>query len=337
MTATRKQPETFQSMLDWLEGELRQVKAQLAEYAGQVDQNRTQLWDLLDQVQTMEGESARLDAQSNAQAALPEELRSLRERNDRVQEALVQERDQRELLARQIQAEMQADRDDRGELRRRTESAEQAAAAVKEKLAALEETLHHAQDDQSLLAQRMEQGDINMTALNSRFAANAETLRRAQAETRALAADQERHERWQNDADDRFEQAREIGRRVQEEADKLASVEAELEVMRGRAEALRANSDTVTDRSVTIARDHEVFMARVDEMERNLERQRVKADQHDRALADIQLLTQDAREHASREAERFLVLQEKVRQRQIADLEQEIREIKGYGRSPSDG
>ncbi len=44
------EPNTFQAMLDWLEGELRQIKAQVIEQTELAQRNQTQIWDLTDQV-----------------------------------------------------------------------------------------------------------------------------------------------------------------------------------------------------------------------------------------------------------------------------------------------
>ena len=124
MTTSSPDPQSFQSMLDWLETELRGVKASLAELDDKTEQTQTHLWSLIDGQARGEQGTGTLAAQISVLSDLPETIRILRERVERLQGAVGQDSEQRELLARQLRAEMQAERDERGELRRRAEFAE---------------------------------------------------------------------------------------------------------------------------------------------------------------------------------------------------------------------
>ena len=337
MTAPRNQPDTFQGMLDWLEGELRQVKAQVADVAEQTRQSQAQIWELTDQGQHAETGAVNLAAQVNALAALPEDLRALRERVERLQSLMGQEKEQGQLLGRQLHAEMQTERNDRNDLRRRTEFAEQAATAFTEKLGAVDEAMRRLQDGEALINQRLEQVDINDAAIESRVAANAESLRRSQSEGRSLAGNQDRYDRALEDQNQRLDQLVGVVNRLQEDSQRLADLMGEVESMRGRLETIRVSNDAITERSEAVARSHEDLKARLEEFGRILERHRVRADQQERALADLRLLAEEVREHAAQEAERFHAFEEKGRRRQIADLEQEIRELKNFSRRPANG
>lgn len=332
MTASKNSPDTFQGMLDWLESELRHVKGQLADYAEQVQQGRNQIWELTDQMQHAESGAINLAAQLNPLTGLPEELRALRERIERVQALLTQDREQSELIARQLRAEMQGERDERGELRRRTEFAEQAAAGIQDKLGVLDEILRRVQDEHALSMQRLEQTTINLTAFDSRLAANAETLRRLQGDARNLATDVERLTRALGEFGDRLDRSEDQIHRTQAGLVLFEEQRRDFEAMRERMEALRAAGEQASERASTTAKAQEALAQRLEELERLGERQRVKADQQDRALADLRILTEEYRETATRELERFLTFQEKLRRRQMSDLEHEIREIKGFGR-----
>lgn len=332
MTASKNSPDTFQGMLDWLESELRQVKGQLADYAEQVQQSRNQIWELTDQMQRADTGAINLTAQLNTLVALPEELRALRERIERVQALGVQDREQSELIARQLRAEMQGERDERGELRRRTEFAEQAAAGIQDKLGVIDEIVRRVQDEHALSTQRLEQTSINLTAFDSRLAANAETLRRLQGDARNLTGDVERLTRALGDFGDRLDRSDDQLHRAQASIVVFEEQRRDFEAMRERVEALRSAGEQNTERTAATTKAQEALTQRLEEAERLLERQRVKADQQDRALADLRILTEEHRETAGRELERFLTFQEKLRRRQISDLEHEIREIKGFGR-----
>ena len=206
MTARQPEPGTFQSMLDWLEGELRQLKSQVAEFGEQFQQSRAQVWELADQLQQADVGSQQYAAQITLLGNVPEEIRGLRERLERSQRLLAEHQEQMEMLGQQLRAEMQAERDERGELRRRSEFAETAAAGVHEKISLVEELARRMQDEMALLQQRMEQADINLHGQDARVAANAEALRRAQTDTRNTSSDIERHERTLGEVNERFDQ-----------------------------------------------------------------------------------------------------------------------------------
>lgn len=331
------EPNTLQNMLDWLEGELRQVKAQVADTAEQAQQNQAQLWEVTDQVQRAEAGAVNLTAQMNLLTGLNEEIRSLRERVERLQSLIGQDQEQSELLARQLRAEMQAERDERGELRRRTEFAEQAASGMTEKLTLAEELTRRVQDESALHQQRMEQVDINLAGADARVAANAEAMRRMQSDQRNTAADLERHERSLGDIMERLDRMQEGIRRHQDDLARFHDMEQEFDGVREQIDTIRQVGDSIVAKATAMERDHESLLNRVAELDRALERARARTDQQDRTLAELRQALDEARDQLLREHERFLTLQEKGRRRQITDLEQEIRELKGYGRPQANG
>ncbi len=332
MTAPQQDSNSFQGMLDWLEGELRQVKTQLAESQEQAEQNRAQVWDLADQVQKADGGAANLAAQINVLSGAAEDLRALRERVERLQGALGQDQEQVELLGRQLRAEMQSDRDERGELRRRTEFAEQAASTAAEKLNLIEEVSRRVQDDQALLHQRFEQMDINIAGLEARIAANAEAIRRGQTDDRNTAGELERHERGLAEIGQRLDRFQEAMRRAQEAASRFEEMQQDFAAIRELADSIRQSNTETVERTTAMVRDNEALQTRFAEFERGIERARARDDQQERVLGDLRNALDEARDQVAREFEKFLSLQEKGRQRQMADIEQELREIRGYGR-----
>lgn len=333
MTSPAPDPKSFQSMVEWLESELRTVKAQLREYGDQAEQNQTQLWDVQEQQQRADHGGTNLAAQVELLTELPEQIRMLRERIDRAQGASGQDTEQRELFTRQLRAEMQAERDERGELRRRTEFAEQAAAGVTEKLGLVEDLTRRLQEEVALMVQRLEQADLNLSGIDARLAANAETQRRMQGDARTASQVQEELQRGFDDLRERVDQINDGLRRVQEAANRGAEMAEELEALRERFDAVRQSQDATMERANEMARDNEAMSARLTEMERHVQLARARGDQHERTLGELRHSVDEAADSSRKEAERFLALQEKVRRQQVSDLEQEIREIRGYGRT----
>lgn len=324
-------------MLDWLETELRGVKASLAEFGDKTEQTQTQLWGLIDGQARGEQGTGTLAAQVSALSELPETIRILRERVERLQGAVGQDGEQRELLARQLRAEMQAERDERGELRRRAEFAEQASATIGEKQDTVEDLVRRLRDETALVSQRLEQMDISMHGVDSRLAAGAEGLRRVQGDGRNQSQEVERLDRALATIDERLEGVLDSVRRLQEEAVRSGETTQEFDALRERFEAVRLSQDATVERSNDTARENETLTARITELERALERMRTRSEQHDRALGELRHAVTEATDASQRDAERFLAFQEKVRRREMSDLEQEVREIRGFGGSPSGG
>ena len=331
MTTSSPDPRSFQSMLDWLETELRGVKASLAEFGDKTEQTQTQLWDLIDGQARGEQGAGTLAAQISVLSELPETIRVLRERVERLQGAVGQDGEQRELLARQLRAEMQAERDERGELRRRAEFAEQASATIGEKQDTVEDLVRRMQDEAALISQRLEQIDINLHGVDSRLAASAEGLRRTQGDGRNQAQEIERLDRGLATIEERLDGVLDSVHRLQEEAVRSGETNEEFDALRERFEAVRQSKEATVERANDTARENEALTARVTELDRALERMRTRSDQHERALGELRHAVAEAADASKREAERFLAFQEKVRRREMSDLEQEVREIRGFG------
>lgn len=328
--------DTRAGLVDWLESEVNTLRAKLTQFEAQFGEERARLLQLTEAVQRAEGGATNVAAQLQILSALPEEVRLLRERSERIQAALGQDAEQTELLGRQLRAEMQAERDERGELRRRTEFAEQAALAGTEKVTAAEETAHRLQETASLVTQRLEQNDISISGLDARLAASGEALRRMQDEGRTTSAELDRHDRLFSDIGDRMERYSELTHRLQDQFGSYEEAREEAAALRERFEALRVNNEQALNHVGAMRSDHELMQARFSEFDRSLERTRARAEQHERATTDLKAMFEELSESLQRDTERLMGFQEKLRRRQISDMEQEIREIRGHIRAQAE-
>ena len=333
---TPHDPEQLAVVVDWLEAEVSGLKAKLAQAEGQAQEDRTRLWQISESVQRAEGGAANIVAQIQILSDLPEEVRLLRDRSERTQAALGQDSEQMELLGRQLRAEMQSERDERAELRRRTEFAEQAALAGAEKVRVAEEMSQRAQETMSVVSQRMEQTDIHVAGLDARLAALGEAVRRVQDDGRSAGAEIEGHDRLFAEIGDRMERFTELARRVQQRLEDSERSQEEAHALRDRFEGMRVDNEAAITRVNTMQSEHEQIQARFGEFERSLERSRTRSEQQERGLTEIRAAFDDLRELLQRDSERLLGFQEKLRRRQISDLEQEVREIRGHIRQQAE-
>ena len=332
MTATPPPSGSSEAMVEWLEAEVSGLRQQLSRQSEQAQIDHTQLWDLAERFQKAESGTANVTNQIDALVGLDREVRALRERLDRLQALFAQEQEQVSHLGRQLRAEMQSDRDDRTQLARRTEFAERTVGSLSDRLAAVDEAVRRGQDDLHAVSQRFDSVEVDVVALDSRVSANAEAQRRVQGNAETLTDKIQEMEDLASQFNERLTILEEQVRRITDDALGVGEMRHEFDTLRERVEAIRIASDATTERSNSVARDYGVLNGQLEEVERSLERQRVKAEQQDHALAELRRLVHEVRNLTARESERFIGFQEKLRRRQIADLEQEVREIKGYAR-----
>ncbi len=319
-------------MVEWLEAEVYSLRQQLSRQSEQAQIDHTQLWDLAERFQKAESGTANVTNQIDAMVGLDREVHALRERLDRLQALFAQEQEQVSHLGRQLRAEMQSDRDDRTQLARRAEFAERTAGGLSDRLAAVDEAVRRVHDDIHAVSQRFDSAEVDIVALDSRMSANSEAQRRVQSGAESLADKIREMEDLASQFNERFAILEEQVRRITDDALGVGDMRHELDTLRERVEAIRIVSDATAERSNSVARDYGVLNGQLEEVERSIERQRLKAEQHEHALAELRRLVQEVRNLTTRESERLNNFQEKLRRRQIADLEQEVREIKGYSR-----
>ena len=324
------------NMLAWLEAEVVALKAKFAQTDARSSEDRNQLWQLGEATQRSESGAANVAAQLQIFSDLPEGVRLLRERLERIQVSLGQDAEQTELLARQLRAEMQAEREERGELRRRAEFAEQAALSGGEKAGLAAEVANRVQESLSELNQRLEHADITVSGLEARLAATGEALRRVEDDGRGSGNELERHDRLFGEVGDRIERLTELTRRLQQSVADTERGREEAESLRDRFESMRVDNETAINRVASMGSEHEQMQARFGEFERSLDRVRTRADQHDRFVTELRAAFEDLRESLQRDTEKLMTFQETLRRRQIADMEQEIREIRGHIRAQTE-
>ena len=193
-----------------------------------------------------------------------------------------------ELLGRQLRAEMQSERDERAELRRRTEFAEQAALAGAEKVRVAEEMSQRAQETMSVVSQRMEQTDIHVAGLDARLAALGEAVRRVQDDGRSAGAEIEGHDRLFAEIGEPHGALHRAGPGACSNASRTANGHRRKPTP--CATASRACASTTRPRSPASTRcraSTSRSRPRFGEFERSLERSRTRSEQQERGLTEI--------------------------------------------------
>jgi chromosome segregation ATPase len=335
MTTSRRTSESSEAMVEWLESEVRDLRQQLSRQSEQAQADHTQICDLAASFQRAEAGAGNVVNQIDSLAGLAGEMRGLRERTDRLQGLLAQDQERVEHFGRQIRAEMQTDRDDRTQAIRSAEFAARAASGLSDRIESTDEIIRHIQDEVIALGQRFDGTEITSAALDSRISATTEAQRRIQSEREASASQSQEIEHAASQLNERFAILEEQIRRVTDGPLSVDDIHREMEAMRERIEAIRITSEATAERSSSVVRDHGSLSSQIEEAERSVERQRTKAEQQERTMVELRILVQELRDVSDREAARFISFQEKLRRRQIADLEQEVREIRGY--TGSDG
>lgn len=319
-----------------LEDELQRVREELAEARQREELRSAEISALQERVHEAEARAAEHAAGAELQSARLREIGALKERAQRIEEAAAADRQEFQEEARKLRKEIEGGRERGAELARRIDGLERLAADATAKREAIEDGLRRAGDDLAAALQQLARSESDAEAAAARITANTDAVRRSGSEARSAAARTEALERQMRDIRDRVESAASGVREITETAGRWQELSEQVETVRGRLDESRRLVDDAVAASSATKRTQEAVDERIGDAERVLEQLRLRDANREREVRGVLDQLEAVREQSNQERDRFLVLQEKVRRRQIEDLEQEIRELKAYARAGAD-
>ena len=337
MTTLGAEPATAaDSRLARLEDELQRVREELAEARQREELRSAEVSALQERVHEAEARAAEHAAGAELQGARLREIGALKERAQRIEESAAADRQELQEEAGKLRKELEAGRERGAELSRRIDGLERLAADATAKREALEDGLRRAGDDLAAALQQIARIESDAEAISARITANTDAVRRSGSEARSGGARTEALERQMRDIRDRVESAASGVREITEAAGRWEELTEQVEGMRGRLDDSRRLVDDAVAASNAAKRTQDAVGDRIGDAERLLEQLRLRDANREREVRGVLDQLDMLREESSQERDRFLLLQEKVRRRQIEDLEQEIRELKAYARAGAD-
>ncbi len=320
-----------------LEESVTGLRNRAAELAQSQVRDERELHSLDQRIRDLEGTAISLAAEIGAAMRQLDELPSLRERMNRANNELDENKELSEASIRQLRQEVDGQREVGNEANRRLQSSEKALNDLRERLAVFDEAIRRVNSEGGEVAHRISQLENGQVALGARIAANADGLRRASSEGNALESRIEALERQLFGLTERVDLSYQGLRRVQETAEQWEDLRNSVEAMRGRVEESLQTLDTSKTLVASVQRGFEALEERIGNIERIGEQLRARDARRERAVASLGDKIESVSSLSAEEQDRFVAMQEQIRRRQIEELEQEIRELKSYLRVRGDG
>ena len=313
------------------------LRNQAAELAQSHVRDERELNALDQRLRELEGRALTLAAEIGASQRQLEEVQSLRERIGRFGGELDESRELAETSLRHLRQELDVQRETGNDASRRMQAHEKSLNDLRERLAVFDEAIRRVNTEGGELTHRLSQIENSQVALGARIAANADGLRRASGEHSALESRIEALERQLQGVMERVELSYQSLRRVEETAEQWDDLKNNVDALRSRIEESLQALDGSKAIVASVQRGFESLEERIGNVERMGEQLRARDARRERVVASLGDRIDSVSALTAQEQERFVVLQEQVRRRQIEELEQEIRELKSYLRVRNDG
>ena len=312
----------------WLEEEMRQAKALVHKLQQQVEQTNNQAWVLSQGLQKAEDLLATMSAQFVALPQLQDEVRQLKEQVGRLHERLLASQGRMEETVRQQQTAMEREREERSAFLRRVEGTEKLTQSYEGRVLAIEEGQRRVRDDISLLQKRAVELDKGLDEVAGKAARHGEAVKRLEQESSRVHAELDALAKQDSALSERLGLYGEQARRTEEQ---VAVIGADRVVRQEFADAQthwRGEQQRLGDRLKAMDQTLDEVRQRVEDQGRALELLENKAATQ---MERVTLFQQQIRDHRQQVAEflrKLTQFEERQKRRQLASLEQELKEIK---------
>ena len=331
-----RDPGGIEGRLVRIEQEMIGLRERVVDAQQQEARGQSELRTLTERLREAEGEAVRTAAEVGGLTRNLEEIQSLRERVGRFQSALSDARELLDVEVRQLRHELDTERENASDTVRRMQALEQAAADLRTRLGVFDDAMQRVASEVNETALRLSQIEGNLEAVSARIAANTDALRRSATATRAAESRLEAVERQLQALAERLELAMQNVRRATDLAETWETLTDQVEAMKHRVDDASKTLEEAKSVAAGARRHYETLEERIGDIERVQEQLRARAAHQEREVAGVTDRVDAVDEQTRRDQESFVTLQEKIRRRQIDDLEQEIRELKAYLRVRSD-
>ena len=330
MARRREDPSQSISTLAWLQDQFHLLKAQLGKVQHQMDQTQAMALDVAEKLRQQEAAVGGLASQGNIIAPLQEEVRQLKEVLSRLQEQQGQVRTQVEESVRQRMTDAERERVEVADQRRRLQDLERQVEGWLNRQGGIEDAARRHREDITLVNLRAESMDQRLEALEGRASRNLEATNRIDQEISRIDAAIQGLEREDDLQAERARVALETARRVE------AAVESErrdlqaLAQLSERMELLKVERQRLEDRLAQAEEDVNELRGLLGRLEQLTG---VLDGRTQGYLGRLDALREEILRHRQQFVEHLLKLgtgQERLKRRQIDELEREIKELKQH-------
>lgn len=322
--------------IDWLQAELQSERAHSARLSQQVEQLQAMVLDLAEQVRAIEDQQRDVAAQAANAALVQDGIIAIQDVLNRVQEAQTAISARIDRLERERATEMERQRANVNDLYHRVQSIERDVQSWNDRQASLEDFSRRFQEalsKEELALRSIETRADSAETHSARAVESANRVEHRLAEVERVLADLKREDETLNE---RIRLAQKVAHRLEGQVEASKEGCRDLPALRERVELLRAERQRVEDRATKLEaavyaletwrqkQEHiaTTLDARSQALDTRLSEMQEKLDEY-RTLLIGQLL----KLHQS---------QERLKRRQIEDLEREIKELRKHAASLKD-
>jgi chromosome segregation ATPase len=312
----------------WLEEELRQAKNHLHKLQQQVEQAQNQIWNMAETVRKVEDLFSAHASHLTAFPHLQDEVRQTKEQLGRFQERALANQSRLEEAIRQQQAAVERERGERSGSVRRVEAVEKLAQSYEGRVLAVEEGGRRFRDDVSLLEKRLEAVNKGVEEVAAKTARHGEAVKRLEETTRRLHTETDALIKQDSILAERVQLLVEQVRRLGEQVAILNEDHVVHEELADVQEHWHADGQRLDERLKALEQALGEQHQRAEDQARVLELLGSKDQTQVERLAAFQQQIREQRQQVVEYLRKLSQFQERQKRRQMAGLEQELKEMK---------
>jgi chromosome segregation ATPase len=312
----------------WLEEELRQAKSQLHKLQQQVEQTQNQIWGLAESVRKTEDILSALASHLATFPQLQDEVRQVKEQLGRLQERQLANQSRVEEVMRQQQATAERERGEHSVSVRRVEAVERLAQSYEGRMLAVEEGGHRLRDDVSLLEKRLEAVNKGVEEVAAKTARHSEAVKRLEEEARRLHTETDALAKQDSIFSERVQLLGEQVRRLGEQMTILSEDHVVHQELTDIQDRWHTDSQRLDERLKALEQVLGEQQQHAEDDARALELLESKGQTQMERLAAFQQQIREQRQQVVDYLRKLGQFQERQKRRQLAALEQELKEMK---------
>ena len=312
----------------WLEEEVRQAKALVHKLQQQVEQTTNQAWVLSQGLQKAEDVLAAVSAQLVALPQVQDEVRQLKEQVGRLHERLLASQGRMEETVRQQQTAMEREREERSASLRRFEGTEKLTQSYEGRVLAIEEGQRRVRDDIALLQKRAVELDKGLDEVAGKVARHGEAVKRLEQESGRVHAELDALAKQDSALSERLGLYGEQARRTEEQVGVIGADRVVRQEFADAQTHSRGEQQRLSERLKALEQTLDEMRQRAEDQGRALELLESKAATQMERVTLFQQQIRDHRQQVGEFLRKLTQFEERQKRRQLASLEQELKEIK---------
>lgn len=333
-TYEERQTAALANTVAWLEDELRETRASLARLAQALEQSQAQVWELQSHIRRVEDSVAALVPQLAGIPDIDTQVRQLKDVLANVHEHSLGTSVRLTDLARQVEAAAERERQVLNEHSHRLDAVERQTQAAAARFETLDEANRRAMESITLLRQRSDESVRAIEALETRLTRVAEAGSRTEHAFERIGGEIDGLHKRDDALAERLQVYTEMNKRLEAQLSTVAADVAIKQDMIEKLELHRVETHRVEERVSTLEATTEHLHDQDDELLRQVTllegRQKGYQDRLNGLLADFAAY----RERVNEQFARLHQVQERIKRRQIEDLERELREMRVHAFRP---